>query len=53
MTEDQIKEAVTTYILNLYEDDNADCLHEVDGLEGEDLSVAYDYYRRASVTVTF
>ena len=54
LTEEQIKTLVARYIINGYEDDNADCLHEVDEfVDSDDLARAYQLYRKAIVTVTF
>lgn len=60
MTDDEIKALVTKYIVEGFEDDNADCLHEMDEWEpylsrsdDEPLNRAYEFYNRATVTVTF
>lgn len=60
MTDDEIKTVVHDYIINCFESDNADCLHEMDEWEpylsqSDDgpLMKAYEFYRRAKVTVTF
>lgn len=54
LTDAKIKDLVAQYIINGYEDDNADCLHEVDEfIDSDDLARAYQFYRKAIVTVTF
>ena len=59
MTDDEIKAVVAKYIIDGYEDDNADCLHEMDEFDPdqetaqEDLKRAYELYRAAKVTVTW
>jgi hypothetical protein len=67
MTDDEIKAIVTKYIVEGFEDDNADCLHEMDEFDAlfdylpdgsvtdtpPDFKRAYEFYLRAKVTVTF
>lgn len=60
MTDDEIKAVVAKYIIYGYEDDNADCLHEMDEFYAspdvdpdEALKRAYEFYRSAKVTVTW
>lgn len=62
MTDDEIRDVVEKYILDLYRCDNADCLHEMDqfdipGMSDEEFEELIDralaFYRQATVTVTF
>lgn len=59
MTDPEIQEIVRKYILDGYESDNADCLHEMDAWqtgeesEQDDLNKGYEFYRSAKVTVTW
>jgi hypothetical protein len=56
VTDEQIKAAVRKYIIYMYEDDNADCLHEMDEFDehtAADLFRAYEFYQTAKVTVTW
>jgi hypothetical protein len=60
VTDEQIKAIVAKYIIDGYEDDNADCLHERDEFyndPGEDpdeiMKRAYVFYRSANVSVTW
>jgi len=60
MTDDEIKAVVHKYIMDCFESDNADGLHEMDEWlpslnESDDgpLKRGYEWYKRAKVTVTF
>ena len=60
MTDDQIKGIVADYISGMYEDDNADCLHEMDEFyttidddPDELLKRAYAFYRSARVHISW
>ncbi len=60
MTEERIKEIVHKYIMDCFESDNADGLHELDDWGDFDddetrkaLNAGYYWFRWANVTVTF
>lgn len=67
MTDDQIKAVVLKYIMDCFESDNADGLHEMDEFDElfdylpdgssintpAELKRAYELFRTAKVTVTF
>ena len=61
MTDEQLRAVVERYIIGLFESDNADCLNEMDEFYFEendetaynDMKRAYEFYRKANVTVEF
>jgi hypothetical protein len=61
MTDNEIKATVTEYIVNCFESDNADGLHEMDEWWKEedyeqnriDLEKGYKLFRKARISVVF
>ena len=51
MTEDEIRDVVANYILELVSGDAGDSLHEAEGLDPDFTDLAYKVYDRAKVTV--